>query len=119
MAAKPEPTPLGGERSASPSRPLWSSLASVVGALILGEYEFKGVMPYIAGVLFGLVLGEIAVGVGRRKGVLLGALTAAAGAGGLVWAAWISSGEGLRPLPFAVWPAAVLAAATGGRGPAG
>src|SRR5687767_3656416 len=36
------------------------------GALILGEYEFRGTMPYVAGVLFGLVVAEAVVGVARR-----------------------------------------------------
>lgn len=83
-----------------------------LGALVLGEYEFQGVMPYAAGALFGLVLGEVGFAIGGRS-LALAAVTAAAGAGGLLWAAWISSGDGLRPLPLGVWPAMALCAVAG------
>ena len=87
---------------------------ATLGALILGEYEFSGVMPYAAGVLFGLVLGEIAVAVAGGRSGAVGVVTGAAGAAGLVWAAWISSGEGLRPFPAVAWVAAAIAFAAGG-----
>ncbi len=85
-----------------------------LGALILGEYEFSGLMPYVTALLFGLVVAEVAVSIGSHRGIVVGVLAGAWTAGGLLWAAWISSGEGLRPLPVAIWPAMALGAAVAG-----
>ena len=89
---------------------LVAALAAVLGALILGEYQFEGLMPVIAGLLFGLAVAEIAVEIGRRPtwGVALacGAFTAV----GLAWAGWISAGEGLGPVPGGAWLAAAIGA---------
>jgi hypothetical protein len=82
-----------------------------IGALILGEYEFSGLMPYAAGVLFGLVVAEVVTEISKRRTVALTVVSAVLVAGGLLWAAWISSGEGLRPLPAAAWAAVVLGVA--------
>jgi hypothetical protein len=87
-------------------------LASVLAALILGEYEFRGTLPFVAGPLFGLTLGEIAVGVGRSRSPIVGGISAVCGFGALVWAGWINSGEGLEPIHRMVWAAAALAAIT-------
>lgn len=81
---------------------------AVLGALILGEYEFSGAMPYAAGVLLGLVVGEVVAEVGGRRSIGIAAVTGTCVACGLLWAAWISSGKGLRPLPASVWPAMAL-----------
>ena len=86
------------------------ALTAVLGALILGEYEFTGTLPYVAGPLFGLVLGEVVVGVGKTRAPVAAVCAAAFGFGGLVWAGWISSGEGLNPMATLVWVAAALAA---------
>jgi hypothetical protein len=82
-----------------------AAIACVVGALILGEYEFTGLMPVAAGLLFGLVVSEFVLEIGKTRNVVLGVLTAAMVAGALGWAAWISSGEGLRPFPALAWVA--------------
>ncbi len=87
-----------------------AALTAVLGALILGEYEFTGTLPYVAGPLFGLVLGEVVVGVGRTHTVVAAAITSALGFAAMVWAGWISSGEGLNPIATLVWVAAALAA---------
>jgi len=76
-----------------------AALACAVGALILGEYEFSGATPVGAGVLFGLVISEIVIEVGAIRAPIIAVLTAAMVAGALAWAAWVSSGEGLRPFP--------------------
>src|SRR5207237_3831698 len=72
------------------------AFASAIGGLILGEYDFSGAMPYAAGLLFGLVIAEIVLELGRVRSWLVGAIAGGCVAGALGWAAWISSGEGLR-----------------------
>ena len=85
-------------------------LTAVLGALILGEYEFTGTLPYVAGPLFGLVVGEVVVGVGRTHTVVAAAITSVLAFAGMVWAGWIDSSEGLEPIATLVWVAAALAA---------
>src|SRR3546814_9198075 len=70
-----------------------AALVAALGALILGEYEFDGALPFVAGPLFGLVLGELVVGVGRSRHLLIAVLTASLAAGGIAWAGWIRSEE--------------------------
>lgn len=84
--------------------------AAALGALILGEYEFTGSLPFVAGPLFGLVVGEIVVGVGRARSLAVAALAAAASFAGIAWAGWIDSSEGVEPVKGLVWVAATLAA---------
>ena len=85
--------------------------AAALGALILGEYEFTGYLPFVAGPLFGLVIGEIVVGVGRARSLPVAAIAAAAAFAGIAWAGWIDSSEGVEPVKALVWVAAPLAAA--------
>lgn len=89
-----------------------AALVCVAGALILGEYEFTGLTPFAAGVLFGLVVSEFVLEIGKVRNPLVGVLTGAMVAGALGWAAWISSGEGLRPFPALGWVAMGLGAVT-------
>lgn len=86
-----------------------AAAAAVLGAFILGEYEFQGWLPAVAGVLFGLVIAEITVEVGRRRTWPVAVTAGLFAAGGLVWAGWISAGEGLAPIPGGAWLAAGLA----------
>ena len=85
--------------------------ASALGALILGEYEVSGYLPFVAGPLFGLMIGEIVVGVGRARTLPVAAISAAAAFAGIAWAGWIDSSEGVEPVKVLVWVAAPLAAA--------
>jgi len=103
--------------------------AASLGALILGEYEMAGATPLVAGVLFGLILAEVAMSVvGRRprtdgttgrtttgwmNGVTMMAVVAAVAAGAMVWAAWISSGRDWAYVPGEAWIGVGLAAAAG------
>ena len=84
--------------------------AATLGALVLGEYEFTGTLPYLAGPLFGLVVGEIVVGVGATRSLPSGVAAAAVAFGGVAWAGWIDSSEGLEPVKGLAWVAAALAA---------
>lgn len=93
---------------------LCGAATGALGALILGEYEFTGSLPFAAGPLLGLAIGEVTVGVGRLRTLPLALVAAALGFGAITWAGWISSGEGLEPIEPLVWVAAVLAAVTAG-----
>jgi hypothetical protein len=84
--------------------------AALLGSVILGEYEFTGSLPFIAGPLFGLAIGELVVGVGRHRTTVVGAVSAMVCFAAITWSGWISSGHGLEPFPELVWVAAALAA---------
>ena len=75
------------------------------GGLILGEYPFTGLMPYAAGLLFALVVAEVILSVGAQPGVASAVAAALCTVGGLGWAIWISSGQGLAPVPPGAWVA--------------
>lgn len=85
-----------------------AALACALAALILGEYEFKGLMPYGAGLLLGLLIGELVVEVGRTRSWIVGIVAGACVGLGLAWAAWRSVAEGLRPFPAAAWAAIAI-----------
>lgn len=89
-------------------------MTCAVGALILGEYEFSGVTPIFAGVLFGLVISEMVLEIGRKRHLVLGLVMAGMVAGALAWAGYVSSGEGLRPFPNGAWVAMAFGAVTAG-----
>lgn len=92
---------------------LCGALVAAGGALILGEYEFSGSLPYVAGPLFGLVVGEAVVAAGRNRSMAVGAVTALLSLAGITWAGYISSGDGLSPISTLVWVSAALAAVAG------
>lgn len=87
-----------------------AAAVSTLGALILGEYEFTGSLPFVAGPLFGLVIGEVVVGVGRSRALVVGVIAAGVAAAGIAWAGWIDSTQGLEPVKGLVWVSAALAA---------
>lgn len=84
---------------------------AAIGGLILGEYPFTGLTPYIAGVLFALVVAEVIVSVSHQPGMAAAAAAAVCTVGGLGWAVWISSGRGIDPIPIGGWMALVVGAA--------
>lgn len=63
---------------------LGAAAASAFGALVLGEYEFTGTLPFLAGPLFGLAVGEVVVAVGRARALTVGMAAAAVAAAGVV-----------------------------------
>ncbi|MDQ6616186.1 MAG: hypothetical protein M3083_15960 [Actinomycetota bacterium] len=91
---------------------------AALGGLILGEYPFTGVMPYIAGVLFALVVAEVMMSVSHQSGWGTAMAATVCTVGGLGWAVWISVGEGKVPIPIGGWVAvaigAVVALVSGG-----
>ena len=90
---------------------LCAAATAALGALILGEYEFSGTLPYLAGPLFGLVIGEVVVSVGRTRALVVALPTGALAFGGIAWAGWIDSSQGVEPVKGLAWVAAGLAAA--------
>lgn len=115
LSPPPFPSPDAGRRAPSPTRlivaiALGAALAAL-GALLLGEYPFTGVMPYISGALFALVVSEVIVSVSRRSSRVTAAAAAVCTAGGLAWGVWISVGEGKAPIPIGGWVAVVVGAA--------
>lgn len=79
---------------------------------MLGEYEFTGTLPFAAGPMFGLVVAEVVVGVGRSRRLAVATVAAGVAFAGVAWAGWIDSTQGLEPVKDLVWVAAALAAAT-------
>ena len=89
---------------------LCGAAVAAAGALILGEYEFSGALPWFAGPLFGFVVGEAVVTAGRSRSMVVGAITSLIALAGIAWAGYISSGDGLSPITTLAWVAAGLAA---------
>ncbi len=83
------------------------------GALILGEYDFTGFTPYVSGVLFGLVVAEVALAGGRTRAGALAPIAATAVAGGLVWAGWISTDHFRASVPVGVGLGPAIGAVVG------
>lgn len=97
------------------------ALAAVAGAavaafsaLILGEYEFTGSTPYVAGVLFALLVAEAVLAVAKGGTLPLAAATAALAGSGLVWAAWISAGRDWAYVPGVAWLSVAIGVVVGG-----
>jgi len=86
--------------------------AAVLGALILGEYEFSGVLPLVMGVLFGLAVAEVVTWVGRGATAVSSVAAAALTATGLLVAGWISVHHRHEAVPVGAWTAAALGAVT-------
>jgi hypothetical protein len=91
-----------------------SAFVAVLGALVLGEYELEGTMPFVAAPLLGLVVAEVLVGIGGCRAVALGVLAAVLSGGAIVGAGWIDAGNGVEPVKAGVWPAASVAAVVAG-----
>ena len=88
-----------------------AALVAVVGALVLGEYELRGALPYVAAVLFGLAVAEATITAGRSAALSLAVAGAVFTAIGFVWAAWIESGRDWAYVNANAWLAAVVGAA--------
>lgn len=88
-----------------------AAVVASVCAVILGEYPLTGATPWLAGAVFGVLLSEVALSVGKVRHPAVSVSVAASAALAVLYAAWISSGEGVAPYPAMAWPAAGLAAA--------
>jgi hypothetical protein len=89
---------------------LAGAAVAVIGALILGEYQFTFGMSVVTGVLFGLFEAEAVVGIARERSAVVAAAGALFSAAGLAWAAWISVRHSGRGFPAMAWLAMALAA---------
>lgn len=92
---------------------------AALAALVLGEYELQGLLPVGAGLLLGLLLGEVVVSVGRSRTVLVAVVAAVLAAAGMGWAGWIDSAQGLEPVKAGAWVGAAVAAVAAGLRTAG
>jgi hypothetical protein len=87
---------------------------TVVGAAILGEYQFDGLTGAIAGLIYGVFVAEAAIAVARRGSPLLAVICAVLAVGGLGWAIRASIGPRASipgDVPDFGWAALVLAGA--------
>src|SRR5438105_15317671 len=82
--------------------------AAVLGALVLGEYEFSGVLPLVMGVLLGLAVTEVTTWIGRGATPVSTVAAAALTAGGLLAAGCISVHHRHDATPVGAWAAAAL-----------
>lgn len=99
-------------------RPILALVAAAgvaaVSALLLGEYQMTLLTAIAAGIGVGLVVSEVGLMVGRRRGPVPLLAAAVLAGGSILWAAWIDSGEGLEPIRATAWVGVGLAALTAG-----
>jgi len=76
---------------------------SALGALILGEYELKGVMAIVAGILFGVAVAEVVLAIAHHPGLTIGLVTGGLAAAGMVWSSWIAEGRTFHYVGTARW----------------
>ncbi|HZT66172.1 MAG TPA: hypothetical protein VFA11_10325 [Acidimicrobiales bacterium] len=82
---------------------------AALGGAILGEYTLGGLVPLGAGALYGVVVAEVLVWVGRRPPAWAMGVAAAAAAVGAAWSLWISTGHHLSYASGAQWAAVGVA----------
>jgi hypothetical protein len=89
---------------------LAGAVVAALGALIAGEYEFEGAVPFVAGALLGLVVSEVVTLGGQWRGWVPAVAAAALAGAAVVWGGWIDSGQGLEPYQPLAWAGAAVAA---------
>ncbi|MDP1795515.1 MAG: hypothetical protein Q8K63_15365 [Acidimicrobiales bacterium] len=82
---------------------------AVLGGLIMGEYELRGAMALLAGLLFGLAIAEVAITIGKSSDWPLVAVSALSAFVGLTWAAYIDAGNSLGRVAAMRWVGSLLA----------
>jgi ABC-type Mn2+/Zn2+ transport system permease subunit len=89
-----------------------AGLVSAYGAAVLGEYELGGFTPLYAGALFGLVVAEVLLVVGRVSGTAGASAAAFLAYGGMALALVLSTvTRDLSYVQAEGWVGAVIAAA--------
>ena len=97
---------MGPTRLPTTRRALAVVAAVAVGALaavILGEYTFVGLTPWVAGVVVPVAVAEAAALAGGRRARWRWPLAAVVGGAALWWGVWLSTGRGLDPWPSGGW----------------
>ncbi|HUR18462.1 MAG TPA: hypothetical protein VMZ51_05925 [Acidimicrobiales bacterium] len=89
-----------------------AAAAAALAAVILGEYDLRGVTPLVSGVMLALVIGELVVVVAGGRNLVLGGVSAVSVGAGLVWALRISSGNDWSYVTVSGWAGAALGAVT-------
>ncbi len=89
-------------------------LVGLLGGLIVGEYQLLGAWALIAGVLFGLVVAEATITVGKSSDWFIVTVAAAAAFGGYAWSAYIEAGDSFGRIGALRWMGALLALASAG-----
>lgn len=82
-----------------------------LGSQILGEYEFEGWLPFVAGPVLGVVVAEAVLTVGRWRDRTVALFCAATAALALLWAGRIDAAAGAEQVKPLVWVASALGAA--------
>jgi len=89
-------------------------VVTMLGAAILGEYQFDGLTGAVAGLIYGIFVAEAAVAVAKRGSGWLAVVCAVLAVGGLGWAIRASIGPRASvpaDIPGFGWVALVLAGA--------
>lgn len=99
---------------------LAGALLALIGAVVLGEYDLRGLTVLLGFPLYGVAVAELTLAVGRRSTLAALAALAVVVAAGLSWALWISFGHfrnGSEPpaLSWLMVAIAVVAAVTWAR----
>ncbi len=89
-------------------------LVGLLGGVIMGEYELRGPMALVAGVLFGLAVAEVAIGVGKSSDWPLVTAAALSAFVGHTWAASIDAGDSVGRIAGLRWVGSVLALVSAG-----
>lgn len=88
---------------------LAAAVTAAAAGLIMGEYELRGVLPYIAGILFGLAVAEAAITAGASRSWALAVPAAVLAFAGLTWSANIDAGGEFGLIAGSRWIGSVLA----------
>ena len=97
----------------TPLAVLGAAALTALGGAILGEYTLSPVEAILGGLLYGLVVGELAVVLERRPGRFGVAAATVFPAIGWIWSLWISTGHHLHYASVAQWVGAGAAAVGG------
>ena len=90
-----------------------AAAAAAFAALILGEYELTLLTSIAAGLVLGFLIAETFLLAADWRGVVPGVIAGLLAGGSILWAAWISSGNGLAPIRATSWVGVVLAVVVG------
>lgn len=88
--------------------------AGLLAGVIMGEYELRGAMAIVAGVIFGLAIAETAITIGKSSDWPLVGIAAASAFGGYTLSAYIDTGSSFGRIAGLRWAGAILALVSAG-----